>query len=661
VLHAYDANNLASELYNTSQNAARDLIQTPVKFAVPTVANGKVYLGAASTVGVYGLLASMTPTPDVIPWGGTYDTTQTIVIKDDRADAIIYYTTDGSTPTQQSPIYDGPFQISASTIIKAVAAAPGASLSNVRVASFTIVHSEGGGGSVNYGSGFQDNGLVLRGAAKLAGSRLRLTDGGPLEAADAWFKDRVNVQSFTQDFLIQITDPLADGMSFVIQNVGNTALAFGGANLGYSPLSPSVGVKFDLYDNAGEGPNSTGLYTGGAFPSVPAVDLRGTPINLHSQHVFAVHMTYDGTILDMQITDTDNNQSFSKQWAIDIPATLGGPTAYIGFGGGTGGLSATQEVLAWTYVSQGGTTPTPDISPWGGTYDSPQTVTLQDQRQDAVIHYTTDGSTPTLGSPVYSSPLLISSSTVVKAIAVAPPLDPSNVRVASFTITQGGGGTINYGYGFQANGLKLVGKSQLIGSTLRLTDGGSLEAANAWFSNSVNVQSFTQDFLIQLTDPSADGMSFVIQNVGNTALALAAGNLGYTPLSPSVGVKFDLYNNIGEGPNSTGLYTGGAVPMLPAIDLTGTGIDLHSQHVLQVHMTYDGATLAMQITDTETNQNFSTHWSVDIPAAVGGSTAYVGFGAGTGGLSATQDVLAWTFVSQSQGRARPAPRTAGRR
>ncbi|MDP9340238.1 MAG: hypothetical protein M3P45_15365 [Acidobacteriota bacterium] len=54
ILHAYDATNLATELWNSSNNSA-DQAGGAVKFNVPTIANGKVYVGTSREISVYGL------------------------------------------------------------------------------------------------------------------------------------------------------------------------------------------------------------------------------------------------------------------------------------------------------------------------------------------------------------------------------------------------------------------------------------------------------------------------------------------------------------------------------------------------------------------------------------------------------------------------------
>ena len=57
VLHAYDATNLAKELYNSNQAAnGRDQFGAGNKFIAPTVADGKVFVATTSSVGVFGLL-----------------------------------------------------------------------------------------------------------------------------------------------------------------------------------------------------------------------------------------------------------------------------------------------------------------------------------------------------------------------------------------------------------------------------------------------------------------------------------------------------------------------------------------------------------------------------------------------------------------------------
>ncbi len=191
------------------------------------------------------------------------------------------------------------------------------------------------------------------------------------------------------------------------------------------------------------------------------------------------------------------------------------------------------------------------------------------------------------------------------------------------------------------------------GTTLRLTDGGTNESRSAFYSTTVKLQQFASSFTFQLTNPNADGITFTLQGVGPTALDTAVGGgLGYGPDTPggaagiakSVAIKFDLYNNAGEGTNSTGLYTNGISPTTPATDLTSSGVNLHSGDVFAVNLSYNGSTLTVTITDTVTKATATQTYTVNIPSTVG-SAGYVGFTAGSGGLTATQDIQTWTYSS----------------
>ena len=89
ILHAYSASDLGEELYNSNQNAARDAVGPYVKYAVPTVADGKVFVGGGGTVAVYTLLgtgcaadvtSSVSITPGRTHYNGSRTFTQPVTI-----------------------------------------------------------------------------------------------------------------------------------------------------------------------------------------------------------------------------------------------------------------------------------------------------------------------------------------------------------------------------------------------------------------------------------------------------------------------------------------------------------------------------------------------------------------------------------------------------
>jgi hypothetical protein len=425
-------------------------------------------------------------------------------------------------------------------------------------------------------------------------TQIVLTDGGLQQVGLAFCGSTVDPTAFATAFTFQITKPKGDGFTFFMN--GNQVfpqLGPAGGNLGYTGMPNSAAIKFDLYDNAGEGPNSTGLYLNGAMPTVPSIDLTGTGIDLHSGHTFAVLATYVEPVLNLEITDTVTKAAYSNAFTVDLPTVTGGSiTAGIGFTGSTGGEGSDQRILNWNTAQ----------------------------------HYT-----PSIDYPT------------------------------GFTSTFGVGPSVaSNEVGIECN----VSQSCVQSSVLSLLDGLTNNAQSVYGWDPVNVQAFTSDFTFQISNavpghnipPSGggrgDGFTFVIQNDTKhfpyfpfNAVGSHGGGLGYSGIANSAAIKFDLYDNAGEGPNSTGLYTNGTAPMLPAIDLTPSGINLHSPDVFHAHIGYDGITLKMTLTDTVTNATFTHSFPIDIPQTVGGPTAYVGFTGGSGSLTSTIQILTWTFIN----------------
>ena len=55
VLHVYSAADVAHELFNSNMHSGPDALGTGISFLIPTVANGKVYVGPNNELSVFGL------------------------------------------------------------------------------------------------------------------------------------------------------------------------------------------------------------------------------------------------------------------------------------------------------------------------------------------------------------------------------------------------------------------------------------------------------------------------------------------------------------------------------------------------------------------------------------------------------------------------------
>ena len=84
------------------------------------------------------VIPAISPTPTITPAAGSYQGAQTITISDSAPTVTIYYTQDGSTPTTSSTLYTGPFSISSSQTVSAIAVAAGDRSSAVVSAAYTV-------------------------------------------------------------------------------------------------------------------------------------------------------------------------------------------------------------------------------------------------------------------------------------------------------------------------------------------------------------------------------------------------------------------------------------------------------------------------------------------------------------------------------------------
>ena len=257
-------------------------------------------------------------TPPVFsPAGGTYSSAQSVFLSDSSG-APIYYTINGGTPTTSSTPYSGPFTVSSSETIRAIAGGSGYANSSVSTASYTI---------------------NLPGATTTS------------------ITTSVNPATLGQTVTFSVTVRPTSGNGIPS---GAVTLLIDGVSQGALQLNGAGSVQYSI---------------------------SSLQVGSHT-----------------------------------IAASYGGSSSF-----STSGGSLTEVVEAFATA--------PTFSPGSGTYSSVQLVTLADTTSGAVIHYTTDGTTPTASSATYAArPIAVSSSQTIKALAVASGYANSAIAAATYTI-----------------------------------------------------------------------------------------------------------------------------------------------------------------------------------------------------------------------------------
>ncbi len=260
--------------------------------------------------------------PTITPNGGTFTNSATVTLQTSTSGASIYYTTDGTNPTQSlSKQYAAPFSLTATSLVKAQA--------------------------------FK-NGMA------------------PSPQSSAWF---------TKD----------SAFDFSLSNTGNKSVIAGS--------SATNAITASLIS----GSTQSVTYSVTGLPS-------GTTASFSSS---SCSPTCSSTLTINSSSSTPAGTS-----AVTVSATGSGATRSTSFN-----LTVNLPTVA-----------TPTISPNGGSFTGSVSVTIQTATSGASIYYTTDGSTPTQFSALYSGPVNLTNGATVKAVAFKDGSNPSVLAAASFTV-----------------------------------------------------------------------------------------------------------------------------------------------------------------------------------------------------------------------------------
>ena len=342
--------------------------------------------GMTGSVTVVGADTTPPPAPTASPRGGTYRSTQSVSLSDTESGATIRYTTDGSTPTTSSTAYSAPITVNSSRTIKAIAVDGTGNASPVTTETYTIDTTPPPAPTASPASGTYRTTQTVSLADTESGATIRYTtDGSAPNAGSTRYTAPISVPATTTIKAI------------ALDAAGNA--------------SPVASFAYTI--NNGVPATPTPSPAAGAYRTAQNVALT-------AQSGMTIRYTTDGT--------TPGASSTRYTAPISVATTTTIKTIAIDSGG------AQSPVGTYAYVIDSTPPAAPAATPAPGAYNGAQDVTLADTDPDAAVYYTTNGTTPTTSSSVYSTPIHVASSTTIKALAVDRAGNQSGVSTFTYTI-----------------------------------------------------------------------------------------------------------------------------------------------------------------------------------------------------------------------------------
>ncbi|HEX5285243.1 MAG TPA: chitobiase/beta-hexosaminidase C-terminal domain-containing protein [Bryocella sp.] len=192
----------------------------------------------------------------------------------------------------------------------------------------------------------------------------------------------------------------------------------------------------------------------GTYTSVQTVKITDSTLGAK------IYYTTDGS------TPTTSSSLYKSALTVSASETLNAIAVATGYA---------PSVVATANYTINLTVTSPTFSPAAGTFTTIQTVTLADATPGASIYYTTDGSTPSTGSTLYSGPVQVLGSETIKAVGVLTGYANSPVASATYTLNlpQAATPTISLGSGTYTVSQPVTISDTTTGATIYYTVDGT--------------------------------------------------------------------------------------------------------------------------------------------------------------------------------------------